>query len=177
MKAQQFGVPVSRNGNMATITVAAMKDGEQGMSWDFSLDAPTQVGTTKAGEPIMGCSVTIVREPSFEGTPDEPTQKASKPRGPRSAPTALKAIREAVDKIGAVPPACEYIPARVKTVTEAQWREYAYKMGISTGEERAQQIAFRTASEHLVGAGQVASWNGNFWPVKDDPPERRGRSP
>jgi len=46
-------------------------------------------------------------------------------------------------------------------VTKEQWREYAYRRGISEGDtERSRQKAFKSAFEHLV---QVHVWGDYVW--------------
>jgi hypothetical protein len=159
--AMDCGWSVERSGEQATITVSVMKDGEQGDSWDFSL-APWQVGTTRDGEPIMGCSVTIDRLPGADVAP-----KATAKGGmTKAGAIALRALREAVDEVGAVPPASNHIPEKIKTVTVEQWRDYAYRRGISSSSEpRAKQQAFQRSHTALIGSGHANVWDGQAWPT------------
>jgi hypothetical protein len=53
----------------------------------------------------------------------------------------------------------------VRTVTTDQWRTYAYKMGISTGEQRAREKAFERATERLTGDQMVGTWGDLHWPA------------
>jgi hypothetical protein len=88
----------------------------------------------------------------------------SKPKKlPKGAQIALRALAECIDECGKVPPASNHIPAQIKIATTDQWRQYAYRLGISTGEERARQKAFKTATEHLIGDQHVGCWNGQVW--------------
>jgi hypothetical protein len=122
------------------------------------LDA-IEVGTDEDGHPITSCVVVPVDSSAIP--------KTTKPvRVPRSAQTALQALQEAVSECGDVPPASNHIPAGVKVVSVDQWRNYAYRMGISTStEDRAKQQAFKRASEHLIGCGHVGFWDGHAWPA------------
>ena len=61
----------------------------------------------------------------------------------------MDALREAVDEAGTVPPTSGHIPANTKVVT-LDWRTYAYRRAVSTGETRAKQLAFKRASEHPI---------------------------
>jgi hypothetical protein len=57
------------------------------------------------------------------------------------------------------------IPTGVHIVTIDQWRQYAYNLGISTGEPRAKQQAFKRATDYLIAGQQAGVWNGQAWPV------------
>jgi hypothetical protein len=62
------------------------------------------------------------------------------------------------DDFGAIPPASNHIPDKVKTVSVEKWRDRAIAMGISTGEDRAQRKAFQSATEALVADRKAAIW-------------------
>ncbi len=141
------------------LEVEWMKDGPEGEVVISRLE-PIEVGTDEDGHPITSC---VVAPADSSVIP-----KATKPvRIPKSAQTALRALQEAVSECGEVPPASNHISAGVRVVTTEQWREYAYRMGISTGEDRAKQKAFKSASEYLIGGGYVGFWDGNVWPAKE----------
>ena len=82
----------------------------------------------------------------------------------KAASIALKALRKAADKVGTIPPASNTIPANTKTVSEDQWRKYAYALGISTGGDRAQQGAFQRGSQALIADEMAVAWMGHYWP-------------
>jgi AAA domain len=158
--AMDCGWSVSRDGDQATITVKIMKDGTEGDSWSFSLH-PKEIGITTDGRPIIGCSVDIDRVPT-----SEPVPKPTKVGMTKSAQIALRALHEAIDELGIVPPASNHIPEKVKTVSIDQWRQYAYRRGISNSEEdRAKQQAFKRAYEHLIGSERARVWDGQVWPT------------
>jgi hypothetical protein len=142
------------------LEVEWMKDGPEGDVVASRLNA-VEVSTDEDGHPITSCVVVPV-----DGSVVTPASK--RPRLTKSAQTALRALVEAVTECGDIPPASNHIPTRVRVVTVDQWRDYAYRMGISTSQEdRAKQQAFRRASEHLIGGGQVACWDGQVWLAKE----------
>ncbi len=69
--------------------------------------------------------------------------------------------------VGSVPPASSHIPANTRCVSVDEWRRYAYLQGISAADttERAKQMAFKRATEQLIGSEAVGFWNGVAWPV------------
>jgi hypothetical protein len=138
-----------------TLKVEWMKDGPEGDVVASRLDA-VEVGTDDDGHPITSCVVVSV-DSSAVTTATKPA------RITKAAQTALRALQEAVTECGVIPPGSNHIPAGVRVVTIEQWRRYAYSMGISTGEERAKQQAFKRASEYLIGGGHVACWNDQVW--------------
>lgn len=75
-------------------------------------------------------------------------------------------LREAVDELGAVPPASNHIPLATKAATIDQWRDYAYRRGISPSDKpRARQAAFQRAVQSLCAAGLVGIWEPHAWPA------------
>jgi hypothetical protein len=101
----------------------------------------------------------------IEGAPPAKVSKGKSRRLPGAAQTALRALREAVDEVGAVPPVSNHVPHNVRTVTTDQWRTYAYKRGISSGEQRAREKAFERATERLTGDQMVGTWGDLYWPA------------
>jgi AAA domain len=145
----------------ATVTIGRMKDGDEGASWTFEVRS-VEVGVDRSGNPKFGGYVVIVDQTNESAERRE--QKGKKP--PKGAPIALRALIKAVDELGQIPPASNHIPANVRTVSIEKWRQYAYAGGISAGEDRAQQKAFRTAMTHLVDDQAVGCWREQVWLVK-----------
>jgi AAA domain len=142
-------------GNCISVRVEWMKDGgSEGESIVSRLEV-VEIGADDDGEAITSCVVVPVDSST---TTTKTTARLSK-----ATQTALRALRETVDECGAVPPASNHIPPSVRVVTVDQWRQYAYRMGVSTGEERAKQQAFKRASEHLIGGQHVGFWDGQVW--------------
>src|SRR5262249_53264195 len=95
-------------------------------------------------------------------------QATRRKRLPKAAQIALRAVSEAVEEAGSIPPACNHIPAKTRTVSIDQWRAYAYRRGVSTSTEpRARQQAFKRATEYLISEGHVGIWDDQAWPVSE----------
>jgi hypothetical protein len=109
------------------MTVEWMKDGEEGDTVACRLEA-VRVGTDSNGQSIFSC-VVVPADDTLIPTKAKPTKL------PKAAQTALRALKEAVIELGAVPPASNHIPPAVRVVTFDQWRDYAYRRGISTSDE------------------------------------------
>lgn len=138
------------------LEVEWMKDGPEGDVVASRLDA-VEVGTDEDGHPITSCVVVTVDGSLI-------TTASKTPRLSKAAKTALRALRAAIDELGVIPAPSDHIPAGVRVVTVDQWRDYAYRMGISTSsEDRAKQQAFKRSSEYLIGDGHVACWDGQVW--------------
>jgi hypothetical protein len=143
-----------------TVRVEWMKDGPEG---DVILSRLEHValGADSDGDSITSCVVVEVQGGLAQAIPKVPKRKAG------ASATALRALKEAISEVGVPAPASNHVPPNVKVVTESQWRDYAYRAGISSGEPRAKQQAFKRALENLVGAGDVGAWTDNFWLIRD----------
>jgi ribonuclease BN (tRNA processing enzyme) len=108
----------------------------------------------------VGSRVLVPAEPCAV----KPGRKDRRPIS-KAAQIALKALRMAVDEAGSVPPVSNHIPTNLKTVDFELWRRYAYQLGISAGEVRAQQRAFKRSAETLVADEFVGMWHGQCWPI------------
>jgi hypothetical protein len=154
----QIAVKKDGAGNVIA-TVELAKDMAEGATFASRLEV-VDLGTDQDGDPVTSCVVVPV-----EGvTTTKPLPKGHSMS--KAAKTALRALQQAIDELGAVPPASNHIPTKVKTVTFEQWRDYAYRLGISTGEERAQRLAFQRASENLIGGEHVGVWDNQAWPTR-----------
>jgi hypothetical protein len=140
------------------VEVEWMKDGDSEGDTIISKLERIELGPDEDGNEMSSCVVVPV-----EDTASAVPKAKGKTRLPKAARTALRALTEALDEVGSVPPASNHIPSNVKTVTFDQWRQYAYARGISTGEERAKQQAFSRATECLIGDEHVDSWQEQAW--------------
>jgi hypothetical protein len=130
-------------------TVELMKDGPQGDTFTSRLEV-VELGTDEDGDKIFSCVIEPV---------GGVTRRYAAPKLTKGAKIALNALQDALGECGAIPPASNYIPPSVKTVTITQWRDYAIRRGISTSPEpRAKNMAFQRATECLVAAKAVAIW-------------------
>jgi len=138
-----------------TATVIKANDSQEGEGVAFTLDS------IPIGEDAEENTTTAPVVVPAEGGPRRQPPKSE--RLTKAAQIALRALAEALDEQGQ-PVASNHIPHATKTVTIAVWRQQAYRRGISTSdEERAKQQAFKRGSEHLIGAGRVAVWDGLAW--------------
>jgi hypothetical protein len=149
--------------DIRTVTVTKANDQPPGLLTSYKL-TPFDFGPDEDGDPR---GVWIISEETFNGevAQSAKTSKGKPRRLPGAAQTALRALREAVADVGAVPPVSNHVPPNVRTVTTEQWRTYAYKRGISSGEQRAREKAFERATERLTGDQMVGTWGDLYWPA------------
>jgi hypothetical protein len=140
-------------------TVEWMKDGPQGDEIISRLHQ-LEVGFDEDGEAITSCVIEPV-----EGMGR--TVKAEKSaRITKGAKIALDALHEAIGELGAVPAPSNHIPPATRTVSRAQWRDFAYRRGISTSDKPdASRIAFTRAAECLLAAKRVGIWEEQAWAI------------
>ena len=132
------------------------KDGPSGYVVTSRLEV-VDVGKDDDGETITSC---VVVESEVQRTPKQ--EKANKGLT-KTARTALRVLTDVLGECGTEPPPSNHIPPRVRVTTVETWRRYCYQRGISTGEDRAKQKAFKSAAELLVANGQVAIWGDHVW--------------
>ncbi len=152
-------VHVYKSGANRIAEVVKSSDHEEGQRIAFTLDSVI-IGQDEHGDPM---TAPVVVEDQAGG----PAARASKPPPNGAAKVALNALREAVSALGAVPPASNYVPPATKTVTIDQWRDFAYRRGISGSSDkpRARQAAFQRAVQSLSAAGWVGIWEPHAWPA------------
>ncbi|WP_395697974.1 AAA family ATPase [Methylocella sp.] len=157
MGALDAQIAIERDGaDNVVATVEFMKDGPADAEIVSRLE-PVEVGIDDDGDPITSLVVMPVEGVSM-------AKKESRPRLPRAAAAALLSLQKAVLECGAVPPASNHIPAGVSCVTLDQWREYAYRQGLSASEEpRARQQAFKRAVDALITARCIGVWTPYYW--------------
>ena len=150
----QLAVKRDGMGNI-TATVEWMKDGPEGDVICSSLES-VDVGTDHDGETITSCVVVPVA-----ASGGATVKKSARLSG--AAQTALRALEETIIECGEIPPESARIPAGVRVVTVDQWRQCAYRKGISSGEERAKQLAFSRATDRLLSGQHVGIWDDQVW--------------
>jgi len=152
LAAMDTTVHVVKAAAVRTATVIKANDSEEGEAVAFTLESETIAddGTT-APVVVPADSARPVHAPKSE-------------RLTKAAHIALRALCEALDEQGGAAPASNHIPPGARVVNVSAWRQQAYRRGISTSEEdRAKQMAFKRASEHLIGSGRVGAWDDNVW--------------
>jgi hypothetical protein len=130
------------------------KDGEVGLQFVSRL-SPRDIGLDPDGDAVTSCVIEAV-----ESTPR--SRKTRPP--PKSAQTALRALRKAIDETGEDAPTSNTIPASVRVVKVETWRTYAYQSGISDSDDPdARRVAFSRAHKALVDSGHVQAHNEYRW--------------
>jgi hypothetical protein len=153
--AADVQIAVQKAAGNVVATVEFAKDMAEGTTFASRLEV-IELGADQDGDQITSCAVVPVED----GDTVPPSKAKKQPKG---TIIALRALREAIDDCGEVPPGSSHIPANVKVVTSDQWRRRAYAMGISDGGDRANQTAFKKAFEHAVAYQLVGTWNGLVW--------------
>jgi hypothetical protein len=157
--AVEAQIAVSRNAISDIVSeLEFAKDGPSGVPIVSHLEQ-MEIGTDDDGDPLTSCIVIPVEGAVIE--------KAAPPkRTPNGARIALRALQDALADGGEPAPTSNHIPSNARVVSLKLWREYAYKRGISDGEDRAKQIAFKRASEYLISKSHVAKWDDHVWLVR-----------
>ncbi len=143
-------------------TVENSKDGPIGLEIISRLGV-VELGEDEDGEQVTSCVVEPVGDLAAAA---KPTKKEK--RLPEAAQIALRALHDALNDFGKVPPTSNHIPRDVKAVTIEQWRDRAYRLGVSGSDKpRARQAAFQRAHSALVTANRVAVWEPLAWLAVD----------
>jgi hypothetical protein len=156
--AMDTTISVVKTDAARTATVIKANDSEEGERVAFTLES------VPIGQDADGTQTTA---PVVVPLEHLPPRAASAARLTKAAQTALRALTEALNEQGETPPASNHIPAGVRVVSVEQWRQYAYRRGISAADStpQAQKKAFHRASEHLIGAQRVGVWDDKAWAV------------
>jgi hypothetical protein len=134
------------------------KDGPIGLTTVSRLKV-VELGLDQDGDPIMSCVIEAV------DAPDVTVPKGR--RLPKAAASALRALEAAIADAGEIPPASNHVPPDVRTVSPSLWRDYSYRMGVSTSDEpRAKRQAFKRACDELLDARMIAVWEPHVWIVR-----------
>jgi hypothetical protein len=154
----QISVMKDETGNIV-LAVEHLKDGEIGVTITARL-VQLEIGVDENGEPATSCLVEPV-ESQAETTPVAKKQKLT-----NAEDIAVRALHEAIDELGEIPPASNHIPARTRTVTEEQWKKYADRRGMSSSDlKRSRDRAFERARVGLLAKQRIAMWNPYIWLV------------
>jgi hypothetical protein len=140
-------------------TVENAKDGEAGLEIISRL-VRVDIGQDEDDDTITSGVIEPVGEPAAK------KDVARAPRLTKAAKNALSALHMAVDEIGETAPTSNHIPDGSRIVTVKQWRDYAFRTGISTSDEdHAKRAAFNRASEALLEARKIGIWEPHVWIV------------
>jgi hypothetical protein len=146
---------LKRTDGVRTATVTKANDSDEGEQVAFTLES-VEIGCDEQGK-ATAAPVAATVEGALQKLPPKPAKL------PKGAQTALRALAEAIEERGEIAPTNNHVPANVRVTTVDVWREFAYARGISTGEPRAKQQAFKRAFEHLVAFQAVGTWDQHVW--------------
>lgn len=139
-------------------TVDFAKDSQSGLQILSRLQA-VDVGKDEDGDEMTSCVVVPVGEMAIRKGSQETLRLTN------AAKNALRALHMAIDELGE-DRASTHIPAGVRAVTVKQWRDHAFRAGISTSEKpHAQSVAFNRGSEALLAANKIGIWEPYVWPM------------
>lgn len=166
-------------------TVTKQREGEQGLSWRFTL-RQEKISTDADGDPITSCVSTlpagVAAEERNAPTSGGPAKTADgrfilKP----NLATAFRALSNALGEKGREPPTSVRVPARTKVVTLAEWRD-EYERIVAGEDEDPEALKERVkkardrAAERLLLSGFIGKDGDWVWrtgkPVMGvDPPK------
>ncbi len=136
--------------------ITKVKDGGAADPFRYLL-AQSILGQDEDGEDITSCVVS-----AQDASPSEPEGKRKPTLGDRER-IALEALREAVIALGQDGKGGS-VPTSVRTVTVEQWREFAYRRGLSASDEAdAKRKAFQRVREKLHAKGIIGAWDDLIW--------------
>jgi hypothetical protein len=155
--ALDAAIEVSREGDSRAWKVAKSKDGQDGNEHPFRLEV-VELGEDGDGEPVTSCVI----------APEEAPVGGKRGCKLQSAKVALDALKLAQEQHGTPPPATVRdrwgMQAPGVVVTEEQWRDVAYKSGISGSDAPdAKRKAFGRAFQMLQQVEQIRVWDGYVW--------------
>ena len=151
-------ISTAANGSGFYATVTKQREGKAGTVIPFRLEMVT-LGYDGDDEPVTSC---VVEHFASDDSAREPP-KAKAKKMSASATRALDQLRYAINAEGTYPPAQKEIPRDTRCVSETLWRRYCYNGGVSNGDARAQQKAFKTAAEYLLAEHMVDKWQEWVW--------------
>ena len=120
---------------------------------------PVEVGLDEDGEPISFCIIVPIEGAAAGAKP------VAGPKLTKAAKIALRALHNAIGEVGEVPVPCNHIPAGVKCVRIGQWRDYAYRQGISGSDEAAARRAAFSACKPSGASGDACT-NACIWGIQ-----------
>jgi hypothetical protein len=136
-------------------TVELAKDMPSGATITAALKV-VELGTDQDGDPITSCAVVPV-DGLLAASHDKRKGLTNMQK------LAYRALSDAVNDKGLVPPSSDRIPPATSVVTIDQWRQSFYSL--HTGEPEAKKKAFNRTSNDLITFSKVGIWEGQVWIV------------
>jgi len=134
-------------------TLVKMKDGEDGLSWTFSLGVK-EVSVDEDGEPVTSCFVVPETSPRHV----KKVSERRKPIGQKKL--LLDAVRRATEDLPKSPPASNHIPPSVPVTDRDSVKEMAKRLGFGDPDKPDSfRALFSKTLNQLQGDGHINSWN------------------
>jgi hypothetical protein len=149
---------VEKGDPISTASIHHMKDGEDGLSWQFRVNPYTLADATPKRGPVTTCVVEIVGEPTREG--------GSSSSGQSATPTqrlALDALTEVLLSSGTELPASYQMPPGIKGVPMDAWREELFRRGVIERDHSNPRVALKRIRDGLKLAGSIGERDGLVW--------------
>jgi hypothetical protein len=147
----------------ATITVVAMKDGQEGDAWSFEL-RPLDIGVDRNGSAIDACYVEITDMPQHR-TARPASAKMKPPTAPEQR--LIDIINNALIEAGTFVPDTTIVPANVRAITRDMLKLYCTAAGWWwSDQENIRRTHFSRALNALAGKRIIGLSAGYVWKPK-----------
>jgi hypothetical protein len=153
-------IAITGDNNNKTATVTKANDMAEGPLFSFKSEVH-KFGIDDDGDII---SVNIIGDETIDV--DQSGRRKIGRKLPKAALICLRALREAVAKVGYTAPEGGIIPVGQRVVARSDWRRFAYTLGVSTSNEpRALQQAFNRGLDALLLDAAVGIFEDHCWPI------------
>jgi len=97
--------------------------------------------------------------------PSDTVSRSKQQRKVRGAKKlALDVLQKAINEVGSVPPASNYIPPNTRTISIQQWRMFADRATLTESDKPdSQRKAFVRSVNGLLEANLIGKWGDYVW--------------
>jgi len=136
------------------VTVEFAKDIPEGTEIASCLEVK-DLGIDEDGDPVRSLIV----------VPSDTVSRSKQQRKVRGAKKlALDVLQKAINEVGSVPPASNYIPPNTRTISIQQWRMFADRATITESDKPdSQRKAFVRSVNGLLEANLIGKWGDYVW--------------
>jgi len=160
LAALDTSVLVRKTGAARTADVVKANDGAEDESVSFDMRG-VSVGVDSDGSETWAPIVIPAERDSVTER-----DKSQMSRLPASVENARRALVNAIADHGRKAPDRKEFPTGVQAITIEQWRDFAYRSGITNSDDpAAKRQAFKRVNEQLKARGLMGEWEGLVWSV------------
>ena len=153
-------IAVREQGSINEVSVEYMKDGAAECALQFDLKV-VEIGIDEDGQPITSCVVVPVDRSHAHEAPKQSLKLTPAEK------VAFDALADGIASFGSVVPSASGVPDGVRGITIDQWREHAYKRGLSHSDKLdARRKAFSRAMTGLTAIHRIGVWDPYVWIAK-----------